>query len=391
MAKKAYVGIIDYIQSTGTQYIDTGYKPNNNTRVVADIDFQPKDKWEKTFGTYGGVNSSAGKFFGGEYNGTNYNTYYGVYNNKSFSTFKGRMIWDWNKNVYKIGSASVTHNTSTFQSDYNIYIFAGSGYGSLSGLANMKLYYFQIYDNGTLVRDFVPAKDGNGVVCLYDNVTKKFYYNAGTGTFTAPTSYARKITDIYVGVNDVARKVKKAYVGVEGKARQFYGPTETSFSSCPYPTNFSVAGTAANATSTGTNTYGTWTIYMSRASYSTSVTYTVEKAFDQNSSTRARIDGSSNSYFYMNLPSGVSIKPSSIYMRLEGVTELRLEGYNEVSGAWDTLYSTKDDFTSSSPTRTASISTSNFYNKFRWYTDPLNRTVNAYQLEIKAGTIRKEN
>jgi len=53
MAKKAYVGVnnvarniskvyvgmlntytpVEYIQNTGTQYIDTGYKPNNNTKI----------------------------------------------------------------------------------------------------------------------------------------------------------------------------------------------------------------------------------------------------------------------------------------------------------------------------------------------------------------------
>jgi len=37
---KGYVGIptsytpVEYIESSGTQYIDTGYKPNNNTKAV---------------------------------------------------------------------------------------------------------------------------------------------------------------------------------------------------------------------------------------------------------------------------------------------------------------------------------------------------------------------
>ena len=29
---------VEYIQSTGTQYIDTGFKPNSNTRLVADME-----------------------------------------------------------------------------------------------------------------------------------------------------------------------------------------------------------------------------------------------------------------------------------------------------------------------------------------------------------------
>ena len=44
---------VDYIQSTGTQYIDTGYKHSHNTRVLADIDFQPTGSWKSPFGSYG--------------------------------------------------------------------------------------------------------------------------------------------------------------------------------------------------------------------------------------------------------------------------------------------------------------------------------------------------
>ena len=48
----------------------------------------------------------------------------------------------------------------------------------------MKLYSFKIYNNGTLVRDFVPCYsvyDGeNG---LLDIVNSVFYENAGTGEF----------------------------------------------------------------------------------------------------------------------------------------------------------------------------------------------------------------
>ena len=48
----------------------------------------------------------------------------------------------------------------------------------------MNLYSCQIYDNGTLVRDFVPCINGSGEVGLYDLVGKQFYGNAGTGVFT---------------------------------------------------------------------------------------------------------------------------------------------------------------------------------------------------------------
>jgi hypothetical protein len=43
----------------------------------------------------------------------------------------------------------------------------------------------KIYDNGNLVRDYFPAKDSNGSVCLYDLVSRQYAYNAGNGEFIA--------------------------------------------------------------------------------------------------------------------------------------------------------------------------------------------------------------
>ena len=47
-----------------------------------------------------------------------------------------------------------------------------------------KLYEASVKQNGVLTHKWRPAIDGNGVACLYDTVTQKCLYNAGTGTFT---------------------------------------------------------------------------------------------------------------------------------------------------------------------------------------------------------------
>jgi hypothetical protein len=50
----------------------------------------------------------------------------------------------------------------------------------------MKLYSFKLYDNGTLIRNYIPAKRASdSVIGLYDTVNNEFYENAGTGTFIA--------------------------------------------------------------------------------------------------------------------------------------------------------------------------------------------------------------
>ena len=49
----------------------------------------------------------------------------------------------------------------------------------------MQMPYYQIYDRGTLVRDFIPVVyTPNNEPCLYDKVDKKLYHNAGSGSFT---------------------------------------------------------------------------------------------------------------------------------------------------------------------------------------------------------------
>ena len=49
----------------------------------------------------------------------------------------------------------------------------------------LRIYSAQIKQGGELVRDFIPVVDENGVACMYDLVGKEYYYNKGTGSFTA--------------------------------------------------------------------------------------------------------------------------------------------------------------------------------------------------------------
>ena len=50
---------------------------------------------------------------------------------------------------------------------------------------NGKMYYCKIYESGSLIRDFIPAKNSTGAVGLYDAATGVFYNNAGSGVFEA--------------------------------------------------------------------------------------------------------------------------------------------------------------------------------------------------------------
>ena len=237
MAKKAYVGTwkttTNYIQSTGTQYIDTGLKATPKTRVV--ITFELTSVWsqEAIFGTQRDDNLFYMCYVNGSlYFGTSYkdSTNDSIQRNpKIMANTKYTVDFDGANKTLKIKNPHVynysfsTNPTQTSMDNLLLMAYTSRSTGNPGGYANMKLYSCQIYEDGTLVRDFIPKQDGNGIVCLYDNVTKRFFYNAGTGEFLAPSSsYARTIKKMYVGINGVARKIKRAYIGVNGVARQFY-------------------------------------------------------------------------------------------------------------------------------------------------------------------------
>lgn len=120
-----------------------------------------------------------------------YNTTENKVNTKN-TYFKEDVVVTLRDNIFTFASDSGTQsftvgNTSSFNSNYSLWIFALNNGGSLFGGALMKLYYLKIWDNGVLIRDYIPVKNilNDNKICLYDKVENKFYYNAGSGEFIA--------------------------------------------------------------------------------------------------------------------------------------------------------------------------------------------------------------
>lgn len=171
-----------YIQSSGNQYIDTGFKPNNNTRVVMDAELISSTGNVALFGARVSSGSNAyvlawiGSYFRSDYNS--------VYTQKWEVSQTTRRIYDKNKETSTIDGVSQSYTNETFQVPVNLALFANNQNGGITWFASAKLYSCKIYDNDVLVRDFVPCINASGEVGLYDLVGKQFYGNAGTGVFT---------------------------------------------------------------------------------------------------------------------------------------------------------------------------------------------------------------
>lgn len=179
---------LEYIESTGTQYIDTGFKPNNDTRVVMCSRITTKPS------------SSACLFGSRKASGSIDNSLWYVASSNNFQSGYGnakltatapdilaKRVYDKDKNKFYVdGELLITNTAATFQTSWTLFLMENNQNGSAQGnKCAMKLYYCQIYDAGVLIRDYVPCKNEIGAVGLYDLVYGEFYPNAGNGVFAA--------------------------------------------------------------------------------------------------------------------------------------------------------------------------------------------------------------
>lgn len=175
---------LSYIKSSGTQYIDTGFVPNQNTRIDMDIEIlSTTAKVSVLFGVR--TSDFKAPWFGVVYLETSLRSDYGSAKlNLTPAAMHDRTTLSHNKNVFTFGGVSVTNTASTFTCGNSLFLLAYSNGGTSGNPTSAKLYSCKIYDNGTLVRDYVPAKrTSDSVVGLYDLQNDVFYTNAGTGEF----------------------------------------------------------------------------------------------------------------------------------------------------------------------------------------------------------------
>ena len=179
--------LCNYLESTGTQYIDTGMNPDQNTKVecLANWDFSVTSSNQNP--TLYGARSNTSSFY--EVLQGVGNTIYYQYGSTSPSTTgttifgnKVKYLTDGNK-FYINDALKITAKDSTFTNNQSMYIFGLNNKGTIERFSLAKMYYFKVYDNGVLVQYLVPCLDNNGTPCMYDTVSKQPFYNKGSGKF----------------------------------------------------------------------------------------------------------------------------------------------------------------------------------------------------------------
>jgi hypothetical protein len=180
---------VEYIRSTGTQYIDTNFIPNQDTRIKVKI--MTKDisgMVNKT--VFGSRESANSEHYGVTMGNGSQNSWWTGYGTSSISTNSYALRdtlyeIEKNKNVTILnGSVLATHQSQTFTCPSNLYLFC-MNQSDPKFYSNIELYLCKIWDNDVLIRNFIPCKNPSNVIGMYDTVNDVFYSNAGTGSFIA--------------------------------------------------------------------------------------------------------------------------------------------------------------------------------------------------------------
>ena len=181
---------LEYIQSTGTQYIKTDVIPQKTLTfktIVEVLTTKNTVIWGvRPAGTFYNakrqmyLNKTDGTtfkndivFFNGSYPNVNIVTEYAQMMNATMLGVKYELLCgQTNAELYTDGATEP------------MYIFALNNVGKPSAYINCKLYEFIVYDSGSVYRRYIPVqRDADGEIGLFETVTKTFLTNAGTGKF----------------------------------------------------------------------------------------------------------------------------------------------------------------------------------------------------------------
>lgn len=202
---------LEYIESTGTQWINTEFYPKYNSRIMMDIESLGSTP-QFVFGTRNVSSAKAKQQFNiyRNSNATIRSDYFGTNVTLSISDASVRTTIDKNGNtVTMFGQTATNTPVTSGVCTYPLYLFTLNNAGKIDANASFKLYSCKIYDNGTLVRDYVPCINQSGVAGLYDQVNGQFYSNAGTGSFIAGPEVAQP--NMYVKINNIWQPVTGIY------------------------------------------------------------------------------------------------------------------------------------------------------------------------------------
>jgi hypothetical protein len=191
---------VEYIESTGTQYIDTGIVLNNGCVITLDFliaeasvnriiyGWRRKNRYTDPYQAMIGANASKTRYVAIGRASTNIPSCfgYGVLNKVLIDSVNEQVF----VNDIVVDCGADFSNGKAFNengsSDYHPYLFALNNAGTPLAISeDLRIYAYSVQYGDELLQSFIPCyRKSDGEIGMYDIVTRTFFTNAGTGTFT---------------------------------------------------------------------------------------------------------------------------------------------------------------------------------------------------------------
>lgn len=186
--------LLNYLESTGTQYIDTEIIPTADMgmRITYSV-IQPGSA--AVCGLFKGTSTTlANAFFISSNDGTTTTAPYVAHGTKGYVVDGSHVPLNRIATVMicYMGNGMIYFNdkplggtqTSSNFANASIPLFARLNVtNNHTACSSVRIYRVEITEQNRTTHKFVPALDGNNVPCMYDEITKKYHYNKGTGEF----------------------------------------------------------------------------------------------------------------------------------------------------------------------------------------------------------------
>lgn len=205
---------LEYIESDGSSYIDTGYIPNNETKVkcVVDRPISPvngyvwypftteNDSTNGQFAVFESTNGAGEKYaaltWGKVATSEVVTGTTTAYSKSLFVLQNGVLTYDNNTKTITSPQAGQTFNCIK-----PITLF--KRLGTTSNFVPVRMYSFKLYQDNALMMNLVPAKNASGIIGMYDTVSCTFFTNSGTGSFVAGPEVNPILPPDYTGLEYV--------------------------------------------------------------------------------------------------------------------------------------------------------------------------------------------
>lgn len=224
---------VEYLESTGTQYIDTNFTPNINTKAYAEFyvstipcGLYSSDSGASLSTNFSSYISGGGKWRFGSGAATvpvSNNTFYTSIQDSSGITINGTNFYDYDTTI------------SDFTSTKTITLLRTNTVGFKG-----KIYKFKLYDENNIVRNFIPCyRKSDDEAGMYDTVNNVFYTNDGTGEFAVGEDVDILNTKIESVLTEKNTKILPSNIKKDVKVLGITGTYEGSSS---YPPDWSQIG-----------------------------------------------------------------------------------------------------------------------------------------------------